>query len=372
MSVVIYMNQNKQKYIIKTIVLIFLFTNICVTQHQHQHNEAEGIAQNLELEQYLDQMSDTGFAFSVLVAQNDKIIHMKGYGWADSLKTKQTNERTLFNIASITKSFTAVVIFWLRDKGALALDDKLPKFFINVPKEKQSITVAQLLTHTSGLGQNYAADGITNRDSAVRQILKDKLKFKSGKDFSYSNENYELLGAIIEILTRQNYEDVLRRLIWNQASITDTKFWGETQGADQQIIAEKNRVLDAAALSRNWGYIASGGIYSNVTDLYRWFIALRKGVFIEPKSLEQMWTVQKKLSETGVAYGWFVSSSEWGKEIWTRGTEDWGHNGVLRWFPERNVVIIVLSNSGERGDKNITANRFISDGIAKIVFKKTQ
>lgn len=365
------MNQNKkQKYIIKTILLILLFTNICITQHQH--NEAEGIAQNPELEQYLDQMSDTGFAFSVLVAKDDKIIHMKGYGWADSLKTIKTNERTLFNIASITKSFTSVAIFWLKEKGVLTLEDKLPKFFQDVPKDKQSITVAQLLTHTSGLAQNYVADGITNRDSAVKQILKDKLKFKPGKDFSYSNENYELLGVIIETLTCRNYEDALRRMILSQASMTETKFWGEKPEADQPVIAEMNRKLDSATLSRNWGYIGSGGIYSNIGDLYRWFVELRKGVIIEPKSLEQMWTVQKKLSETGVASGWFVSSTEWGKEIWTRGTEDWGHNGVLRWFPDSNVVIIVLSNSGERGDKNITANRFISDGIAKIILNKTQ
>jgi hypothetical protein len=78
---------------------------------------------------------------------------------------------------------------------------------------------------------------------------------------------------------------------------------------------------------------------------------------------------QLNLNDIQIGLGWFISDTPWGKEIWTRGSEDWGHNAVLRWFPEKKTLIIVMSNSGEIGNKNITANRFISDKIIKIIFK---
>ena len=80
-----------------------------------------------------------------------------------------------------------------------------------------------------------------------------------------------------------------------------------------------------------------------------------------------MWRPQRTLSSTSVAYGWYVSTQRGITEIWTRGSEDWGHNGVLRWFPERRVLIIVQSNSGELGDKAATANRLISDEIVRMI-----
>lgn len=352
--------------LIRALIFVTFISVGCTAQRSRQGQRPD---QQSRLEQYVHQVGDSSFAFSVLVAVDGKVILQKGYGWIDSTRTIRANDRTLFNIASITKSFTAVAVFLLRDTHLLQLEDALPKFFKDVPKDKRSITLTHLLTHTSGLAQNYVADGIVDRDSAIRRILNDTLRFAAGTSFSYSNENYELLGTIIEIVTGMSYESAMRRLVFHKSGMHDTKFWADTVDVGLQTIAGKNRKLDPAMLIRNWGYIASGGIYSNVTDLYHWFTALAGGMLLEPKHVEQMWTVQWRLSETGMAYGWFVSSSVRGREVWTRGTEDWGHNGVLRWFPDRNVVIIVLSNSGERGDKSVTANRFISDGIANIIFE---
>jgi CubicO group peptidase (beta-lactamase class C family) len=323
---------------------------------------------HLKLDRYLNQESDSGFCFSVLVAIDGKVTLQDGYGWVDSLSTTRATERTLFNVASITKTITATAVFSLKNRNLLSLDDTLSRFFRNVPKDKQSISVIQLLTHTSGLPQHYVTDGVADRDSAVRLILNDTLQFFPGTAFSYSNENFELLGAIIELLTHQTYEDAVRTIILNKAGMSDTRFWAQPRDVHGQSVAQMNRTLDSAVLLRNWGYIASGGIYSTVVDLYSWFTALNNGSILDSTSLQQMWTVRRPLSETGIASGWFVSSSGGRREVWTRGSEDWGHNAVLRWFPERKVLIIVLTNSGERGDRNITANRYISDGIARIIF----
>ena len=311
---------------------------------------------------------DSKYAASVLVAVDGDVILQKGYGWTGSTRQFPATDKTLFNVASITKSFTAIAIFLLKDQGRLRLEDTLPLFFKDVSKDKQSITVRQLLLHTSGLKQNYASDGITERDLAVAAILKDDLKFAPGTDFSYSNENYELLAAIIEVVSGVSYEMFVRENILAKAKMNDSKFWAEAAGLENQTVAQKNRELQPDNLRRNWGYIGSGGLYTTVVDLYRWFTSLKNGDILSPKSLSLMWEPQKTLSETDVAFGWFVSNPGGGqKEIWTRGTEDWGHNGVLRWFPERRTVIIVLTNSGELGDKSVTGNRLISDGIAKLI-----
>ena len=316
---------------------------------------------------------DSRYAASVLVAVDGKVILQKGYGWTDAAQSSPATPETLFNVASVTKSFTAVAVFQLKDSGRLKLEDTLPVFFEDVPMDKQSVTVRQLLLHTSGLPQNYVADGIKDRDSAVTAILKDRLVSAPGAGFSYSNENYELLAAIVEVVSGRRYEDFVRSNILAGAKMNATKFWAEASQPGSPPIARKNRELEPAILERNWGYLGSGGLYTSVVDLQRGFAALERGRILRPESLSLMWQPQIELSSTSVAYGWFVSNQETGpKEIWTRGTEDWGHNGVLRWFPERKVLIIVLTNSGEMGDKNVTGNRLIGDGIAKLIFEEAR
>jgi CubicO group peptidase (beta-lactamase class C family) len=316
---------------------------------------------------------DSSYAASVLVAVDGAVILRGGYGWTDTARSSPATPKTLFNVASVTKSFTAVSMFLLKDAGRLKLEETLPSFFGDVPKDKQSITVRDLLLHTSGLQQNYASDGITDRDLAVRAILRDRLAPARGTGFYYSNENYELLAAIVEVVSGRRFEDFVRENILAKARMDDTKFWEEAEGLGSPAAAPKNRELGPAILKRNWGYLGSGGLYTNVDDLHRWFAALCGGRILQPESLSLMWQPQVELSETSVAYGWFISKpGPSRKEIWTRGTEDWGHNGVLRWFPEAKVLIIVLTNSGELGDKNVTGNRLISDGISKLIFDEAR
>ncbi len=341
--------------------------SLCVLFWVAQY-QARGESLSQKIDSFVTSSVDAKYAASVLVAVDGDVILQKGYGWTDSKSQFPATEKTLFNVASITKSFTAIAIFRLIEQGRLRLEDTLPLYFKDVPKEKQPITLRQLLLHTSGLKQNYSSDGIAERDSAVAAILQDDLKFAPGSDFCYSNENYELLAAIIEVVSGVSYEVFVRENILARAKMNDTRFWAEAGGLETRAVAQKNRELQLDNLRRNWGYIGSGGLYTTVGDLYRWFTSLKIGEILSPKSLSLMWEPQKTLSETDVAFGWFVSNPQGGqKEIWTRGNEDWGHNGVLRWFPERRAVIIVLTNSGELGEKSVTGNRLISDGIAKII-----
>lgn len=319
-----------------------------------------------KIDTYLQGMKDSGYAYSVLVSRSGNILIQEAYGWADTSRKCRATVHTLFNVASITKSFTSIAIFQLQEEGKIAMEDPLSKFFKNAPKDKQSVTVQQLLLHTSGLQQKYAADGKQTRDQAVDAILSDTLSFKPGSDFSYSNENFELLAAIVEIAGSVSYEDYVRKHILEKADMKETKFWDEVDPRTGCSAASINR-LGVPPARRNWGYIGSGGIYSTVTDLNRWFTALNTGRLLDSSHLQMMWEPRWKATSTQIASGWFVSQTEGTTEIWTRGAEDWGHNAVLRWFPEKKLLIIVETNSGEAADKNMTGNRLISDKLVELL-----
>ncbi|MGE5860880.1 MAG: serine hydrolase domain-containing protein, partial [Ignavibacteria bacterium] len=113
-----------------------------------------------KLENYFEEISDTGFAFSVLVAVNGEVITQKGYGWIDPEKKKPASGKTVFNVASITKSFTAAGIFILQEKNLLSINNSLSKFFPDIPEDKKAITIVQLMAHSTGLGQNYLSDRV--------------------------------------------------------------------------------------------------------------------------------------------------------------------------------------------------------------------
>lgn len=349
-----------QRVLILSIVMIGTVT----AQPQSRNRDLRS-----KLERYLHQQSDPGYALSVFVSVEGKIVLNEGFGWIDSARTIHASAHTLYNIASMTKSFTSIAVYALATLGKLQITDRITKYFKDVPREKQSITIEQLLTHTSGLAQHYLADGVADRDSAVRRILHDTLRFHPGSDFTYADENYELLGAIVEETSQQTYETEIRSLVLNKARMDETRFWAEPVHLGSEDVAPMNRELMPSVRGRNWGYIGSGGMYSNVNDLHSWFDALLSDSLLDSASRREMWRVRwrTKGSGTGIASGWYSSSYRGNRELWTRGAEDWGHNGVLRWFPDRNALIIVLSNSGDRGDKNTTANRFISDGIADII-----
>lgn len=309
------------------------------------------------------------FSFSVLVADNKTILFSRNYGYANTSNKTKTDQNTLYHIASITKSITAVGIFKLVEEKKISLPDPISKFFINVPPDKQSISIADLLCHKSGFGQNYVNYGINNSGEALNALLNDSLVSIPGNAFHYSNQNFELLALVIEKVTGLKYEDYVRKVILQPLKMKSTFFWNEVK--ENKSVADIGGEFADSLLNRNWDYIGSGGIYSTTGDLYKFIKGVIEHRVISSQSTELMLTGQYKTgSGIEICYGWFKNEkTNWeSSEIWTRGTESWGHNAVIRWFPEKETIIIVCTNSGEIGDKQNTGNRLISDYIADFLW----
>lgn len=307
-----------------------------------------------KIESYVKEQENKGFKGTVLVAKNNEIILNKAIG--DSNLT--TN--SVFYIASVTKQFTATAILKLQEQGKLLVNDPIAKFIDEVPLDKKGITIHHLLTHTSGLANNYVTDGIKNRQEAINVILSSHLDYNVGEKYSYSAEGYNLLAIIIELVSGETYENYISQNLLAPSNLNHTGFWGY-EGNNTSNIASFNNLKTVKSLSRkvyhkgvsiaNYGYKGGTGIFSTSQDLYKWINTIKYSDFLSPKSIQQLFKPYKNLkgniiNGVSYAYGWRVEYKN-GEltQIRHGGLEDGIHDVYVRSYTN-GEIIIVFSNSG--------------------------
>ena len=305
------------------------------------------------------------FSGTVLVAKNGKIILKKGYGFAnDSLKNLATVS-TKYRIASLTKSFTAMILFLMEKQKKLSMADRLSKYIPDYPNG-DSILLDQILHHTSGIPDllQYEAywhrlDRYVSAEEAVSIFKNKELQFKPGSGWGYSNSGYILLGLLIEKVTGKKYIEVLNELIFEPLLMTNSGFESDQLidelGASGYQIQDGERVrLPYVQMSINH---AAGALYSTVDDLYKWDRALYPDKLLSKDELERLFTPELN------AYGW-----GWGiiqqqrfkkKQIFMNGRFS-GFAANISRYPDDDMCVIVLSNVMSI-DPQAIANNLISD-----------
>jgi CubicO group peptidase (beta-lactamase class C family) len=313
-----------------------------------------------------------GFSGVVLVARRDTVLLDQAYGDAAALGVDPGD--LAFWLASDSKQFTATAIQRLAEVGRLSPGDSLPRFFADVPPDARAITIEQLLTHTSGLGSSYVAEGIADRAAAVRAILARHRGGKPGERYEYSNDGYNLLAAIVEQASGVPFDRYLTDSLFAHADLTHTGVWGDERAGvtiaplfPRQPSHDRKGRYEAGHSVPNWGMRGPGGCYASANDLLAWLRALRGGRLLGRDAFGDLVGHHVLLhSEASgasyVAHGWSVRV-EGGRDVSYAhvGDDDWlGHSSVIRWDAEGDVVI-VLANSGERGDEGwaSAANRLV-------------
>jgi|GEM_PF-437745 len=300
--------------------------------------------------------ADSGFSGVVLVARGGQILLHRAY----DRQGKNIDTSMAFWLASNSKQFTAAAILRLQEQGKLALYDPITRFFKKVPLDKQDITVHHLLSHTSGLGHNYIAEGILDRDEAVRLILAAPLEKPVGSQV-YSSDAYCLLAAVIEIASGETYEQYMREQLFRPAGMKKTGFWGFEKDIPIRIAAAHDSIRTRPFYAKtyrngstcaNWGCRGGGGIFSTASDLYRWIRALEGGRVLGDSSLKLLFKPYSLIrQDPGAAvsygYGWIVATAD-GKRIEARfsGREDWLANSFIRDFANGDVVITLACDFG--------------------------
>src|SRR2546427_6381174 len=292
---------------------------------------------------------------ALAVARNGKIIKVRGYGVANLEHDVPVTPDTVFELASVTKQFTATAIMLLVEEGKVQLDDQVAWHLPRAPETWKAITVRHLLTHTSGLpglegGFAALRAGGRRVTSTTAQMLdavaKDTRQFAAGERFLYSDVGYFLLGMIIESASGQRYRDFLAERFFKPLGMTSTSVLDHTRILkhraagytlrDNELINIR-RVIQAELPSY-------GGVFSSVKDLVTWDIALVTGKVVKPATLTAMWT-PVRLNNGGTypyGFGWFVDERRghrWISHAGITGTE-------LSRFADDGLTVIVLTNLG--------------------------
>lgn len=303
------------------------------TRHQMEWRE---FAQ--ELDGFIEKRcAADAFSGAVLIAQAGKPILKKACGLANRNTKSPNRTDTKFNLGSMNKMFTGVAIAQLAEAGKLSFTDTVGQHLPAYPNRQvaERVTIHQLLTHTSGLGnywnQQYLAakDRICTIDDYLALFAEAPLSFEPGNGWSYSNSGFIVLGAIIERVAGQSYYDYVRKHIYQPAGMTNTDAYEKTSEmpnfAHGYTLAFPQGRFELLEHRDNLAQLPltggpAGGGYSTVEDLLKFAVALRDHKLLTPAYTEQMLTAKVPRGPNGgVAYGF--------GETRINGRRAVGHNG---------------------------------------------
>ena len=326
---------------------------------------------------YLTAVAKSGrLSGSVLIAKDGKVLLRKGYGEANYELDVPNTPATIFRIGSITKIFTALSVLQLDDQKKLSVSDPAVKYIPELPESWKSITIHQLLTHTSGIpdyavSPAYAKIEDPQRVEAALKEFGDKpLLNAPGASFRYSNAGYILLGRIIEKVSGMKYEEYVSRNILVPAGMMHS-------GYDHYQNLLKNRahgyiyrgegLVNSKNQEMEWAHSA-GALYSTVDDLYLFDRALKSGKLFSASIVAKAFTPYTHFNapppftfDAEYGYGWMIGKDFDHPYLGHGGWVD-GFVSQFTRYPQDDAVIILLTNIES------TAPQTIMHDLAAIVF----
>ncbi len=328
------------KKIFKTLIfllLVFFSANL----------KAQDTFDKNKLDDYLNQLEKNNKAMcGVTITKDGKLVYENYIGFASVEDQIKNSGSTKFRIGSITKVFTATMIFQLIEEGKLSLETKLSEFYPEIQNSKK-ITISDMLSHRSGIHnftndedyQQYMTSKKTKQEM-VELISKLKPDFKPGSQTAYSNSNYVLLGYIIEKITNSIYAKELKKRITGKIGLTNTYYGGKidteaNEAASYKFQAGKWVLQSETDMSIPHG---AGAIVSTTEDLTVFITALFNGKLLSENSLEQMKDIKGGLGK-GLAQFTFKDKTAYGYN----GAID-GFVSSLGYFPDENIAASLIAN----------------------------
>lgn len=312
----------------------------------------------------------------VLVTRNNKIIYRKAWGNANIELNVAADPEMVFDIASVTKQFTAVAILQLVEQGKIFLQDSIQKYIPGYPSGGYTITIEHLLTHTSGikdyLQMEMNTPFIERWDFSPKQFIDSfknhPLEFKPGTRFSYSNSGYYLLGYIIGKVTGKTYQEYMQEQLFKPLEMSHTYFEkdgmvipGRVYGYRTEGTTVKNSDFWSASIK-----YAAGGMCANVDDLLKWHKALYANKILKEETFKKAVTPYHLLDGTATryGYGWYINTYNGIRSVEHPGALP-GFQARQIYYPDDQVFVVVLTNNGSASMDELT-NR-----ISAVVLNKS-
>jgi CubicO group peptidase (beta-lactamase class C family) len=347
--------------------LLFLIASAFQVDAQQNYSAA--------IEEYMQAQAKVNqFNGNVLVAKNGEIVYQKAVGYANYDTKEPLNLHSVFNLASVTKQFTAMGILLLKEKGNLSLSDSLRKFLPELPYH--NITLHHLLTHTSGLpdymsvlGPKWNHKKVAFNNDMIRFLAAEKppIHFKPGQKYEYSNTGFALLASIIEKVAGQPFGVYMAQHIFTPLEMTHTRLYNTRRAAKELIpnyaygfvyVPALKKYVQADSLPELDyvhyldGIQGQGRINSTVGDLFKWDRALKNHTLVSEATQRKMLSPQV-LSDTltKAYYGYGVGVRKSGKGNVISHTGGWpGYATVLIHDEGEDVTVIVLSNNASQSN----------------------
>ncbi|MEK6481128.1 serine hydrolase domain-containing protein [Catalinimonas sp. 4WD22] len=292
----------------------------------------------------------------VLIAKDGEIIYRKAFGLANLRKKKPLQTDMIFQLGSMTKQFTSAAVLQLVEQNKVSLDDKIQKYVEYYRKKEYEITIAHLLSQTSGIPEFFDVDEseleLLSQEHTPQQLIAyyaDKpLLFQPGTQFQYSNSNYPLLGVVIEKASGLSLEEYFDNNLFMPLGMNSTSLWYKDDFKKKRI-AEGYRTNEGALepSPEIVGSIvyAAGGIVSTVDDLFLWNEALKDKSLLSEDIVRQLTTEKTTLNGAGTGYGYgFFIKELLGRKIIEHGGLIHGFTSSGLYIPEEDIYVCVLAN----------------------------
>lgn len=355
-----------KRVLLSVTLTIVAAISVCPQSTKPERRSSDIAKIEKELETLLDKLTaEDTFSGAVLVAKDNEPVFVKAYGMANKASNITNQPDTKFNIGSMTKMFTAVAIAQLSERGKLSFTDPVAKHLPNYPNKAvaSKVTIHQLLTHTSGMG-DYQNEKFYSQLDRMRMVsdlvplfVNEPLTFEPGEKWDYSNAAFVVLGLIIEKVSGQNYFDYLKQHVFKRAGMSNTDFYERDKKVANRAVGymrvngkgepDPEAPRRENTLARPAKGSPAGGAYSTVNDMLKFQIALNNYKLLNQHYTDIVTTGKAKVPPgwpmSEYAYGFTISLVD-GKRIVGHGGAGPGVAGKFDMYPEAGYTVVILSN----------------------------
>lgn len=355
---------------VETITSLETETKISLEYHPKETTFKVG----LKLDSLLQRINKRhDFHGSILVAKNRKIVYNNHIGYADFGKKEYISHASTYQLASVSKQFTAAAIMLLYERNQIQLTDTVNTYFPEFPYE--NVTIKNLLNHTAGLPKYFwVAEHKWKKEKAPTNSEMMELLttsgvqrfFKPGRNFDYSNTGYMVLASIVEKVTGTSFAQFLKDNIFEPLDMKDSFVYS----FENDPI--KDNQLTGYRIYKGWRHLKIRGtvndaivgdknVYSTPEDLFKWILGLNGEKLLSQESINLMYSKGETVYGRKVPYGFgFRIDTKGPKIIYHHGKWN-GFNTGLTQYPEDELVLIILEHT------SYTSIKSLNEKVRKIV-----
>jgi CubicO group peptidase (beta-lactamase class C family) len=333
------------------------------------------------VDRVFDAFRDTeGPGCALGVGRNGRVVYERGYGMANLETGTPIRPSSIFHVASVSKQFTAMAILLLARDGKLSVDDNIRKYLPEIPDYGAPITIRHLLTHTSGLRDQwellalargrFEENRITEADVMDIVPRQKALNFTPGSEYLYSNTGFTLLAVIVKRVSSLSLREFADQRIFKPLGMTNTHFHDDyTMLVPGRTSAYQPRGTGWRVSIPNFDTYGATSLFTTVGDLLKWETNFESPTVGDRALFEQMQTQARLTNGDSTGYGFGIAMARYrGARVVEHSGADAGYRSYAGRFPEQGLSIVVLCNASTANTTALArgvANAYLGDALTR-------